>query len=51
MTSSERKLQTHTCYLGDAFEVLAVGVGVDLEVRLKDLQLLLGERGAHALVL
>ena len=37
--------------LCDALEVLAVGVRVDLEVGLQDLDLLLGEGRAHALSL
>lgn len=39
---------TQARYLGDPFQVLTVGVGVELEIRLQDLQLFLGERRAHA---
>ena len=35
--------------LGDSLQVLAVGVGVDLEVGLQDRDLLLGEGGPHPL--
>ena len=35
--------------LGDSLEVLAVGVGVNLEVGLEDLDLILGEGGPHPL--
>lgn len=38
-----------TCHLSDPFEVLAVGVAVQLEVGLQDRQLFLGEGRPHSL--